>query len=371
MIAKDILKKLNHPISGYNNDGMIGMDRHIKQLQSLLLLESQTVRMIGIWGMGGIGKTTIAKAIFEKLTTQFSSRSIIIDVQEEIKRHGLSAVKSKYLSQLLEKNNTSIESNFLIVPSRLKWTKSLIVFDDVKESKQLEYLIGTHENFGPGSRIIVTSRDKKVLENANADEIYPVSEMDDHDSLQLFCLFAFKQNHPEESFVSLTEKVLDYAKGLPLALNVLGSFLKGKTKQAWESELQTLKKHLNGDIFDVLKLCYDGLDDFQKDIFLDIACFHRGELEKFVEQTLNCYYGLSTRTRMNALEDRCLISISKGRVWMHDLIREMGHKIVRDQWKYPERRSRLWNFNDIYDVFGKNKVCSLLLKYHLIPHSIS
>jgi hypothetical protein len=74
---------------------------------------------------------------------------------------------------------------------------------------------------------------------------------------------------------------------------------------------------------------------------------------------------------MKVLEDRCLISISKGKVWMHDLIQEMGHEIVRLQNIDPGKRSRLWKSDDIYKVFKKDKVCSLVLKSHLIPHPIS
>ncbi|MCI11323.1 TMV resistance protein N, partial [Trifolium medium] len=223
--------------------------------------------------MGGIGKTTIASAAFGKLALQFSSNSIVLNVQQEIEKAGLDHVKSKYLSKLLEEDIRSSECNFSFDP-RLKETKVLLVFDDVKDSDQLKDLIGTHSNFGQGSRIIVTSRDKQVLVNANADEIYEVRGMDHQDSLELFCLFAFKQNHPIESYVSLVEKFLDYAKGLPLALKVLGSLLYGKTKEVWDSQLQKLKKLPDLKIFRLLKLSYDGLDDEQKDIFLDIACFY-------------------------------------------------------------------------------------------------
>jgi hypothetical protein len=308
--------------------------------------------------MGGIGKTTIANAIFKKLATQFRSASIIQNVKQEIERAGLDHVKSKYLSKLLGEDIKSSEFNISIDP-RLKRMKALLVFDDVKDADQLKDLIGTRRNFGNGSRIIVTSRDKHVLKNAIVDEskIYEVTKMDSQDSLQLFCSFAFKQNHPKESFGSLTEKVLNYAKGVPLALKVLGSLLYGRTKEVWECQLQKLKNLPEDDIFDALKLSYDGLDDNQKNIFLDIACFHRGKYVKIVEQILDCC-GFFTSIGMKTLEDRCLISISEGRVRMHDLIQDMGHEIVRLECKDdPGKRSRLWKASEIYDVLSK--VCAL------------
>ncbi|XP_045832908.1 disease resistance protein RPV1-like isoform X2 [Trifolium pratense] len=351
-IVEDIVKKLNRCVPS-DYEEMTGIDNHIEKIQSLLLLESPTVQIIGIWGMGGIGKTTIAKAIFDKLGTHFGSKSIIRNVQQEIERAGLSHVKKEYLSQLLNETITSSESNSY--DQRLKRTKGLIVFDDVKDADQLKDLIGTHHKFGSGSRIIVTSRDRQVLENANAHEIYQVREMDDQDSLQLFCLCAFKQKQPIESFASLTEKVLAYAQGLPLALKVLGSLLYGKSEKVWESELQKLKKLPDLNIFRLLKLSYDGLDDEQKNIFLDIACFYTGEPEKAVALALDSS-GFSASKGIDDLSDRILISISNGRVWMHDLIQEMGHEIVRLQCANdPGKRSRLWKTNDVYDVLSKNK----------------
>lgn len=76
--------------------------------------------------------------------------------------------------------------------------------------------------------------------------------------------------------MGLSEKVLNCAKGIPLALKVSGFSLQNRTEEEWESALEKLKKHTEGEIFGALKLSYDGLDDEQKDIFLDIACFCRG-----------------------------------------------------------------------------------------------
>jgi hypothetical protein len=215
--------------------------------------------------------------------------------------------------------------------------KVLLVLDDVKDSDQLEDLIGTHSNFGQGSRIIVNNRDKQVLKikNANADEIYQVKEMDYQDSLQLFCLFAFKGEHPIEPYASLSEKVLDYAKGVPIALKVLGKFLQGRKKEAWESQLQKLEKFPDPKVFTLLKLSYDGLDDDQKDIFLDIACFYKGR-------------GGSLWRPPGATAPPSFYI---------NFILYMLYQLIRCRCS-----GRLWNPYDIYDVLSKNKVCSLVPK---------
>jgi len=239
-------------------------------------------------------------------------------------------------------------------------TTLLLVLDDVTNCDQLNDLIGRRGSFGEGSRIVVTTRDKQVLKNVHADGIYEVKEMHFQESPRLFCLKAFKQNYPIEDYAGFTEKILNYAKGVPLALKVLGSSLYGRTKEIWKSQLKKLEKPAKNDIFKVLKLSYEGLDEEEMDIFLDIACFYRGHSENVVAQTLDSC-GFSAHIGMEILKDRCLISISEGRIMMHNLIQGMGHEIVRQQCvNDPGKHSRLWKHDDIYKVLYKNKLYSFV-----------
>ncbi|XP_057416626.1 disease resistance protein RPV1-like [Lotus japonicus] len=332
-IVEDILRKLDRSSSS-DNQGMIAIDKHIAQIESLLHLESPAVRIIGIWGMGGIGKTTLARAVYHKLEAKFRSCRLVANTQQEIER------------------GDCLRDKLGVMFNR---EKVLLILDDVNNSVQLKILIGGHGNFGQGSRIIVTSRDMQVLKNAEADDIYEVKQMNFQNSLRLFSLNAFKQNYPKETYMALVEKVLNYAQGVPLALKVLGSLLYGRTKKAWESELQKLEKLPDLEIFNVLKLSYDGLDDEQKDIFLDISCFYISHLENDVVETLDCF-GFSADIGMNVLKDRCLISTSEGVIMMHDLIQEMAKEIVRQQGvNDPGKRSRLWKNEEICHVLRKNK----------------
>ena len=87
-------------------------------------LESPDIRIIGIWGSEGIGKTIIARQIYHKLASHFGSSSLVLNVQEEIERHGIDHIISEYTSELLEKDRSF--SN-----KRLKRTKVLLILDDV------------------------------------------------------------------------------------------------------------------------------------------------------------------------------------------------------------------------------------------------
>ncbi|KAG4403111.1 hypothetical protein AAZX31_01G032000 [Glycine max] len=346
-IVKDILTKLNSS-SSCDHQEFVGIETHITQIKLLMKLETLDIRIIGIWGLGGIGKTTIAGQIYHQLASQFCSSSLVLNVPEEIERHGIQRTRSNYEKEL-------VEGGISISSERLKRTKVLLFLDDVNDSGQLRDLIGGRGRFGQGSRIILTSRDMQVLKNAEADEIYEVKEMNDEESLKLFSIHAFHQNQPIETYKELSEKVLRYAKGIPLALQILGSLLYRKTEEVWKNQLQKLEKYPDSKIFNVLKLSYDGLDEEQKNIFLDIACFYRGYWEIFVAQQLESC-GFSATIGMDVLKDKCLISILKGNVQMHDLIQEMGREIVRQECCLnPGKRSRLWKVEEIHQVLKNNE----------------
>ena len=106
-------------------------------------------------------------------------------------------------------------------------------------------LAGEHDWFGPGNRIIITTRDVHVLKTHRVDEIYEVKGFYDKDAFQLFFLKAFKKEHVLNKYLVMFEEFLKYATGLPLALEVLGSFLFEKNTNEWKIALKRLKEYPN------------------------------------------------------------------------------------------------------------------------------
>ena len=97
--------------------------------------------------------------------------------------------------------------------------------------------------------------------------------MNDENALQLFSSKAFKKKHVLDDYRELSNHFLNYAAGLPLALEVLGSFLFGKSIIEWKNALERLQEFPDEAILQVLEISFNGLQKPQKEIFLHIACF--------------------------------------------------------------------------------------------------
>ncbi|KAI9127382.1 hypothetical protein K1719_001941 [Acacia pycnantha] len=353
MIVKDILSKL-HNMSSFHLEGLVGIDHHIKKVEGLL----SEARIVGIWGMGGIGKTTLAKAVFDRLTTQFESFYFAKDVRQQVEKNKLDKLQEKCLKELFKDegiNTYNLGSTF--VKERLHRKKILLVLDDVDSAIAIQDLIEACGWFGEGSRIIITSRDKQVLKNTSAYITYHVLQLDPHQAFHLLSLKAFKQNEPSKSHLELSKWVVDYCAGNPLALTVLGCFLQGRGEEVWKSAMEELSQTLNKDIFNVLKLSFDGLDDKQKNLFLDLAIFLIKAWRISLEACRSHLYDSSAHFVIIVLKERSLISVNEyGFIEMHALLKEMGLEISRQQlMSNLEKPLRLWRHQDIYKVFNKDK----------------
>ncbi|XP_042486017.1 disease resistance protein RUN1-like [Macadamia integrifolia] len=319
------------------------------------------VRIIGICGFSGLGKTTIAKAVYNKIYHRFEGCSFLENVREVSQQpNGLTQLQEQLLSDVLVKKNlkiSNVDRGINMIKQRLHCKRVLIVIDDVDHPEQLNALAIKHDSFGIGRRIIVISRDEHLLNEAETCQIYHPEELDSRESLQLFSWHAFKNDSPPDDYKELSKEVVGNVKGHPLALEVMGSSMFGKRSLSeWENVLAKLKRTPGDQIQKKLRLSFYDLDDTEKDIFLDIACFFIGMDQSYVSKILDgC--NLFPDIGIRILIQKSLITIDRDqKLRMHDLLREMAKEIVREE--SPEqsgKRTRLWSREDVCDVLVKHE----------------
>ncbi|XP_075638430.1 TMV resistance protein N-like [Castanea sativa] len=355
----------------------IGVNSRAKAIELLLDLKVNDVRMVGIYGLGGIGKTTIAKAVYNRIFEHFEGICFLENVRENSETDfGMIQLQEKLLFNILRGKQLKVGSvarGINMIKEMLHGKRILVILDDVDKSKQIENLFGNFDWFTSGSRVLITTRDSHLLDNlGKVYTTYKVMELDKHEALELFNQHAFQGKELEEDYFELANQVIQYARGLPLALTIIGSDLCGRTKSEWENAIHQYRKILERDIHEILKVSYDGLRPTEKNIFLDIACFFKGRNKDNVVNILDACNLYPTFGIPN-LVNKCLITISHGILWMHDLVQQMGREIVRQESpKVLKARSRLWHYEDALEVLtgskGSDKIRGIM--WHL-PYPIT
>ncbi|XP_054815683.1 TMV resistance protein N-like isoform X2 [Prosopis cineraria] len=341
------------------SDKLIGIDRRIHEIEFHLMKKLDDVKFMGICGKDGVGKTTLAEAIYKSFCSQFDFHCFLTNVRGDSERYGLFSLQKKLLSHL-RKENIEIEDTFKVkkmLQNHLLNKKVMLILDDVTSREQLMSLARL-EWFGVGSRVIITTRDVYLLRSHHVDSIYEVKPMNEDESLQLFSQKAFGRDHPEEAFLEISKLVINYAEGLPLALHDLGSLFCGRSVHHWEKALGMLKKDSDNQIFEILKISYATLKFDEKAIFLDIACFfNMWKIDEVTQILESCGFHATSGIR-SLIEKSLLVEVEIGNskyIKMHNLIQDMGRSIVlKEAPNHVEMRSRLWLAEEIDGVLENN-----------------
>ncbi|KAK4587401.1 hypothetical protein RGQ29_024203 [Quercus rubra] len=348
----------------YDAEYLVGIDSRVKDIKSLLNIKSNEVCILGIHGLSGVGKTTIANVVYCIIAHQFEGSCFLEKVREKSINCGMIQLQEKLLSKILQHNNLKVDSEFKgtnLIKERICCKKVLLVLDDVDDSEQIKKLLGKCDWFASGSIVIITTRDKHVLTTLPKGHlIYKVKELGPCEARDLFNMHAFPTNEPKEDYSKLAELIISYAKGLPLALKVIGSDLCEKSICEWRSAFEMYKNIQHKKIQEILKISFLGLSENEKDIFLDIACFFKGHNTDYVVKILDAC-DLYPNFCIGRLIDKCLITVEHDtlgmhdKFWMHDLLQQMGREIVQEESKRLENRSRIWCHEDANKLLTRNK----------------
>ncbi|ESR51771.1 hypothetical protein CICLE_v10030550mg [Citrus x clementina] len=373
LLVKRVLAELSNTpmkVAAYN----VGLDFRIKEVIRLLDVKSSNVLVLGLFGLGGIGKTTLAKAVYNKLVDQFEHRSFISNVRETSGQNdGLVSLQNKLIFDLSSGNKVPTENvptenvptenvvtaNIAEIKNVVRERKVFVVLDDVDDPSQLNALCGDKEWFSEGSRIIITTRDRGALPEHYVNQLYEVQKLDSSRALQLFSYHALGRENPTDKFFKISEQIVSLTGGLPLALEVFGAFLFDKRRiTEWEDALEKLRKIRPNNLQEVLKISFDGLDQQDKCIFLDIAClFVKMGMNK--EDAIDILKGCGFRAEIAivVLMKKSLIKITEDdTLWMHDQLRDMGRQIVQQESLLdPGNRSRLWDRDEIMTMLKLRK----------------
>ncbi|XP_027906917.1 disease resistance-like protein DSC2 [Vigna unguiculata] len=348
----------------------VGIDSRVEDVVKCIESQSTKVCMIGICGMRGSGKTTIAKAIYNRIYREFIGKSFterirLLSWDTAYKTN----IRSQLLHNVLKFKVPDVRSRRTMVDHELSGRKLLIVFDDVNEFGQLEYLCKNREWFGQGTVIIITTRYVRLLNRFKVNYVYKMDVMNKNESLELFSWHAFREPKPRKEFGEVARNTVAYCGGLPLALEVLGSSLYDRIMVEWES----ISSQIPIDkVQEILKITFDDLTDMEKNIFLDVCCFFIGKERGYVTEILNdC--GLLGNYPIEVLLRLGLVKVERNnKLQMHPLLHDIGKEIVRQSCpEEAEKRSRLWFQDDIKYVLKNNTGTEAIEGLSLKLHSTS
>lgn len=273
-------KTLLKPTSFEKQVDMVGVEDDVKTLLEELIREDSSLNVISIHGMGGLGKTTLARKLYNSNELKhFQSRAWVC-VSKEYKLDDVlkmiikSFMKHEQAGHELELLNMELDGLMRHLHKLLDRDRYLVVIDDIWDIEAWEDIKKAFPENNNGSRVIVTTRNAKVAEQVD-DRcfVHKLRFLTKDESWELFR----KRAKPGRNLEKLGEEMVGKCGGLPLAIVVLsGLLLRKKTRKDWSDVKDHIWRHLKDGsvkIEEILSLSYDDLTYPMSQCFLYLARF--------------------------------------------------------------------------------------------------
>ncbi|MCD7448957.1 hypothetical protein HAX54_047569 [Datura stramonium] len=248
-------------------------------------VDDECLSVVSIVGIGGVGKTTLAKLVYrdERIVKHFPLRIWLCASHDfDVSKFARNIVN---LASGASCDSFSVEQVHASLQDALRGKRFLLIIDDVwsrDRSKWLELrsllMVGAC-----GSKVVVTTRNDYIASMMESVVTYNLKELPHEDCFTLFLKWAFR-NGQERHFPNLTkigEDIVKKCKGVPLAVKTLGSMLYATTdEREWlkvrEDEIWQLKQE-SDDILPALRLSYNQLPYYLKQCFAYCSIFPKGQ----------------------------------------------------------------------------------------------
>jgi disease resistance protein RPM1 len=346
---------------------IVGNVDEIGRLAEWLLEGRQDRTLIAIFGMGGLGKTTVASSVYknQKIITSFACHAWVVVSQT----YQVEELLREIINQLIDERECMASSFMAMRPMRLveiiqnylRDKKYFIVLDDVWDKDAWLFLNHAFVRNNCGSKVLITTRRKDVSSLAFDNYVIELKTLKYAESWELFCKKAFhssEDNKCPENIIAWADKIVAKCQGLPLAIVTIGSILSYRDlkEQEWAFFYNQLSWQLANNpelswIFNVLNLSLNDLPCYLRSCFLYCSLYPEdyklkrklisklwiaeGLVEKrgdgtTMEEVSECYLTELTKRSLLQVTERNACGRARTFV-MHDIVREVALIVAKNE----------------------------------------